>query len=514
MSDKLRGQNLRTLFGLITPGEVYIHLDGDKMDQFMWRRTNRTFEIEQDWLDVNEIYISDPDSHVIKVPPITNPFYVLQRSSGSMYLFICACEVMDVTIFRELNVNLSQLFSTSIKDIWDREEFYVYFNEVFNVKKFLVPPGTYIRWYDGANILEEKHCDGKYFEMMCSNYEIKIFMAKYDHTDNQLMSKFSELYYHMPEINQIQSSAAPKFNFNWPNTVRTVLINNTPEYAVSYAFRGRQGIYIESIKKLVTLLATEYGTNRYVDITLVNDITAEQLMIMRIHLTNDLLSTQFIVGTIPSMPLYATLRIPCDFVSISNISVSSVNQYLPKSNLTDFESNVIVPNAGLALGMIGGGALSGIGQGIGAWAQAKYGLEMKNKEIDWWREKNTQDWTQRGVLQQDMFNFNKEYQGRQFKFSTDMQANQFWQERFLQNTQNNLTRELVGLESDEAIRRANNAQHLAGYRTGGAVAGLSKTTSRGGLGHPDAPKGAYLMPRSRSTQTDSPNVYRTVPTGP
>lgn len=79
--------------------------------------------------------------------------------------------------------------------------------------------------------------------------------------------------------------------------------------------------------------------------------------------------------------------------------------------------------------------------------------------------------------------------------------------------QNDFTKELVEMNADSDIRRARNAQQLAGYRTDAAVSNLSMGTGRGGLGHPLAPRGVSLPPRSASTQTNSPKVNLAQPSG-
>lgn len=339
------------------------------------------------------------------------------------------------------------------------------------------------------------------------------------------------------EVNQITERITTQDYLNYsryplPSNIRRVVLGPLPQFVAAEAFRGSQSPYSDAFLNIVQQIKNEYG-DVTVDLEVVDALQATHLLTVRV-MVHDILSHSLVFTVVPvGAPLYATLRIPTALVVISEVRPSTLTSAIIPAEISQFEDNVVHPNAAAAAAMIGGGLLSGVGQGLGMWAQAKTNKEMKEMDINWMREKNNQDWSQRSMLQQSMFGQESAMQGRYFQQQNLMQGAQFDQQLKLQQSNQNFTselaaqernqqlrlqqnqqqlaRELVNLTSDADMRRASYAQSLAGYRTGGAVSGLN-LAGRGGLGHPNAPAAGYQPPRTTGTQTSTPKVFSTQPT--
>nr|UXD80101.1 hypothetical protein [Lasius neglectus picorna-like virus 5] len=309
-----------------------------------------------------------------------------------------------------------------------------------------------------------------------------------------------------------------------PSKTRQIVLNCERQYNCNEVEYVRQSYHGPFMLELISGLKEEFKSGM-VEITMYNNFNANYPVTIRINLANK--PDQTIVYAIvqdDNIPKYGTLRYPAEMLEIVSILAVNNNMYQQPLNTTDFISNVIIANAGMAAAMIGGGLLSGIGQGLGAYGQSQMTMEMQKKQLAWLREQQGSGQEFQRGMQGSMFDFQSSQQQKllDFQFKQQaytyqqqqlMQAQSFRQQDKYQLNQNQFTKELVESNTDADIRRAKNAQQLAGYRTDGAVYGLAQGTGRGGLGHPDAPVGATLMPRSVSTQTNSPNVYLTKPTG-
>lgn len=330
-----------------------------------------------------------------------------------------------------------------------------------------------------------------------------------------LISNFKHmqtLNFNYPPINQIGDYRTPMALPNFPSNIRQLVFSVSPQYAVNSTFRGRQTMHTPMVRLLIERLRNEFDS-KVVEVVLSSAFNAEQIIVFRIDLSNKDDGTLLYVRTNETAPLYATLRFPVQMLEVNSLqSVYSGNV----QNLTqcdDFDSNVIVANAGFAAAAIGGGLLSGIGQGLGQYAQTKAQMEMQEKYLAWQKYKQHYDYDNQKYLQQSMFDFKAHQQQNEFEYGRASQQRNIDWAREQQTNQNQFTKELVETNLDSDIRRARNAQQLAGYRTDATVSGINFVSGRGGLGHPDAPRGMPLPPRSASTQTNSPKVYLTRPTG-
>nr|UHK03204.1 MAG: hypothetical protein BWR99_gp2 [Hubei picorna-like virus 56] len=327
-----------------------------------------------------------------------------------------------------------------------------------------------------------------------------------------------------PGPNQIRQIINNTTELYLPTLTRQIVINSVKQYAVNKTLFGRQSLHGPYVYELIAGLKREYKSG-LIELKLVNTFNGNFPIILRLDISNKVEETIiYAVVLDDSVPQFGTLRYPAETLEVYSVQQVNNSLYHEPLQSSDFISNVIVANAAMAAAMIGGGLLSGLGQGFGAYGQSKALMEMQQKQLAWLREQqgSSQDF-QRG-FQQSMFDFQSLQQQRAQDFQFKQQSYGYQQQQLLQSqafrqqdkyqlNQNQFTKELVESNTDADIRKARYAQQLAGYRTDGAVYGLSQGTGRGGLGHPDAPIGATLMPRSVSTQTNSPNVYLTKPTG-
>ncbi|APG79005.1 hypothetical protein 2 [Changjiang crawfish virus 6] len=339
-------------------------------------------------------------------------------------------------------------------------------------------------------------------------------------THFQNMSRFNLNY---PPINQINKYDTRTSLPNLPKGVRQLVISVSPQYSVVETFRGRITSNTSTVHLLIKRLRQEFGSVT-VEMIISNGFNGEPVIVVRCDLTEKDEECILFVRVKDKAPLYGTLRFPVQMLQVNSLqSVYSGNE----QSFTDddeFESNVIVANAGMAAAAIGGGLLSGLGQGLGQFYQTKAQMQMQEKYLSWQQLRQQYDIDNQKYLQQSMFDFKAHQQQNEFQYgqsqqqrsidwAREQQSASFSQQNLYQRNQNQFTKELVEANLDSDIRRARNAQQLAGYRTDATVSGISFVSGRGGLGHPDAPQGVSLPPRSASTQTNSPKVYLTRPTG-
>lgn len=326
-----------------------------------------------------------------------------------------------------------------------------------------------------------------------------------------------------PPVNQINQYQVRTTLPNLPKGIRQLVISVSPQYSVSETFRGRLTSNTSNVHLLIKSLRQEFGS-KTVEMVISNGFNGEPVIVVRCDLSDKDEECILFVRVRDRAPLYGTLRFPVQMLEVNTLqSVYSGNE----QNYTaddEFESNVIIANAGMAAAAIGGGMLSGIGQGLGQYYQTKAQMQMQEKYLSWQQLRQQYDIDNQRHLQQSMFDFKAHQQQNEFQYgqaqqqrgidwAREQQSAIFSQQNLYQRNQNQFTKELVEANLDSDIRKARNAQQLAGYRTDATVSGINFVSGRGGLGHPDAPQGASLPPRSTSTQTNSPKVYLTRPTG-
>nr|QJI53494.1 MAG: hypothetical protein 2 [Riboviria sp.] len=334
------------------------------------------------------------------------------------------------------------------------------------------------------------------------------------------MAKFNLNY---PPVNQINRYEVRTTLPNLPKGVRQLVISVSPQYSVSETFRGRLTSNTSSVQLLIKSLRMEFGSVT-VEMVISNGFNGEPVIIVRCDLSSRDEECILFVRVRDKATLYGTLRFPVQMLQINTLqSVYSGNEQGITAD-DEFESNVIIANAGMAAAAIGGGMLSGIGQGLGQYYQTKAQMQMQEKYLSWQQLRQQYDIDNQKYLQQSMFDFKAHQQQNEFQYgqaqqqrgidwAREQQSAGFSQQNLYQRNQNQFTKELVEANLDSDIRKARNAQQLAGYRTDATVSGINFISGRGGLGHPDAPQGVSLPPRSASTQTNSPKVYLTRPTG-
>lgn len=384
------------------------------------------------------------------------------------------------------------------------------------------------------------------FEFELNGHIIKGLWAEGVDVSLEEIQSFNYVEIQLEEVTQIREllEGGPDYERNnLPSNLRRVVLSNYPQYVCPPALRRPQSAYTWQILEFLQQLRRQYG-NVSLDVTIQTQLTTSAVAVIRIVLQQELTRSLFLVNVPKDTPMYMTCRVPSQLLLISEIVPVRSGGPLSQTEVDEFESNV-TPNAMIGAAVIGGGLLSGLGQGLGSWGSAKLGQETKQMEINWLRERNNQDWQQRNLMQGDMFQHQLRIQQGAFGQDREMQARMFEQQYGMQNkafkqqiqmqqqaqayggsqnlldrqhqlamqqNQINLTRDLVQLTSDADMRRASYAQNLAGFRTGGAVANLSYAGGRGGVGHPNAPTSNYHPPRTLGTQTESPTVFMTHPT--
>ncbi|MGO0417098.1 hypothetical protein [Escherichia coli] len=344
-----------------------------------------------------------------------------------------------------------------------------------------------------------------------------------DNNDRKMVFKnLTSLDLNYPPINQIEKALNNTPPANLPKGIRQVVFSSYAQLSVNSPFRGRQTPHIAPVYLFISRLKQQYGPET-VEIIFNSAFNGQQVIAARIDLSTAVENTFIYIKTNDEAPLYSTLRFPSAMLELLSVQTVYKGTAQAFSDTDEFDSNVIVANAGMAAAYIGGGLLSGLGQGLGAYAQGKMQMQMQDRTLSWYEKKQMHDIDNQRYLQQSMFDWKSHMQDREFDYGNEQQKRQidwqrssqaalFSQQNLYQNTQNKFTKELVEANLDSDIRRARNAQQLSGYRTDATVSGLTNS-GRGGLGHPDAPRGATLPPRSASTQTNSPKVYTTRPTG-
>lgn len=522
----MRGASLGNVLGLTFCDYIFIHLEGDKLTDLNYIKTlepidtikNRTFtpndvsteingHFKYTFCDQGYLAYFQHDSMFGFAQASANSFLPIMESYASTAIYMDCSRILYevIPVCPELT-DICLNFKTAQA------------NEIFVEKpmpcSFDTKQGTTVTYTPTIFRIYEFY------------YKYVQYRLTYWNIPEDLQKKFLQMKTYtirFPTVNQISGYDNPTALPNLPRGLRQLVFSPTPQYAVNPTFRGRMTVHTPALRLLLERLRDEFGPV-VVEIVISNAINSEPVIIVRVDLSSADDVVMLYVRVLDKAPLYATLRFPTQMLMINTIQSVYASNEQTLTDDSEFESNVIIANAGFAAAMIGGGALSGIGQGLGQYAQTKAQMHMQKEYLDWQRKKQGYDIDNQRYLQQSMFDFQssrldrefqygREQQERNINWGREQQSAAFSQQNLYQDTQNKFTKELVETNLDSDIRRARNAQQLAGFRTDATVSGVNFVSGRGGLGHPDAPRGASLPPRSASTQTNSPKVYLTRPTG-
>ncbi|UHK03206.1 MAG: hypothetical protein FuQV1_gp2 [Hangzhou Solinvi-like virus 2] len=386
------------------------------------------------------------------------------------------------------------------------------------------PPLYTVLNIPGGKPREETAIDFKMYLLFFPNqkyYHIQFKISS--ESASRFHSQVSSITINIPKVNQL-SDWEDEETRTYPAGLRNVVFSDRPQYAVNAGFRGRQSMHIAPVKTLLEAMKNE-TKEQVVDFYFSDELSVTPIMTVRIDINRKNLDASSIYTSGKKHnPLYATLRFPPQVLILTHIVPGSRGANTYEYDRDQFESNIIVANAGMAAAFIGGGMLQGVGQGVGMYMQAKMQREMQEKYLDWAEDKQQREFLFKRSMQGDMFSYQASQQEKQLdfqkysqlkniEFQEEYQRQQHIQQDIYQHRQNEFTKELVEANTDSDIRKARNAQQLAGYRTDAAVSNLSEGVRRGGLGHPLAPIGVSLPPRSASTQTSSPKLNLTQPSG-
>nr|QXN75431.1 MAG: hypothetical protein [Grapevine-associated RNA virus 1] len=434
-------------------------------------------------------------------------------SSGNMYPLIC--DAMDQLV-EGYHPSAAINGVYSFQD--DAETMLVYL-ELENIQQLFINhiPDSNLMWRHQTFHFKPQNLE--IFRMWKSRSPFFLIRFEWPEEHKQKLHETFSIEVIMPRINQLETNFTKNNMYNLTGDMRQVVITTQPQYSVNPTYRGRQSYFISNFRYLLLRLQEEYY-NAVVDIELTNNFNVKPLATIRLDFRRELEDIIIYAQTHKSFPKYATLRYPPELLVVSNIYESGTEAYMTPLNEDEFESNVIIPNAGV----VAAGVLGGLGQGIGTYYEMKQRKQMQDDMLAWKAREQQAGFGQQTLMQQSMFHQQRDLQGKAFVQDKYMQSRNFdhqdvfqranfSQQNAYQDKQNQFTKELVEMNTDSDIRRARNAQQLAGYRTDATVSGLSMGSGRGGLGHPDAPVGASLPPRSASTQTNSPRVYTTTPSG-
>lgn len=221
-----------------------------------------------------------------------------------------------------------------------------------------------------------------------------------------------------------------------PANMRAITFNDTPVYPVTQGIRGQTRYQSPSTVNVLRKLYEEIGDG--FDIAIRTFYTNYAVFYVRFLPSTPFSSSQLYIR-VPQdyKEMYAVLTVDVESLVIDGIYPSGLN--LLTSDTTQFTTNTIekvTANAAMLGAIIGGNIISGIGNGVQAYANYKQWQE----QLGWYKES-----------QQNMLDFSREYQGKQYAQQRNMAV---------LNTE------------------------LAGYRTGASAYGFSHTnTSTAGLGY-------------------------------
>lgn len=537
MLDRMTQASLSYLFGL---NNKYLHLDGDNIADLQAMISVNSVNLKTQYKYYgSDLCKANPDDHF----NYTSDHNILcYYPDKSLLIFYQTCDKLFDALADRAFTNVGEKFRNIPQAIFNNATFdsdtdYIQeWWDITHLNKLFVKENissTIINSTGKTNVdFVPTRFDVYYF----LKDGVKYFMIYIDLPAQHniiLSSDAAQIIINVPEINQISEYADDSLT-NMPAGMRAVVISDSPQYSVNSTYRGRQSYNLATVRPFLKALS-ESVTEGIVDVYLKTIYKPSIIIVMRIDFGDRNPDNMVLYTHGPTKaPLYATLRFRPEMLVINQIipATRGIGDYFYEPD--EFESNII-PNAGMAAMLIGGGLLSGVGQGLGSYAEMKFKKEMQHDHFDFAREMQGSEFNFRRNFQNDMFNWQSYLQDKNQNFQSTMQnqrfgfeSNQldrslnqqinlqgrlFQQQNAYQDVQNKFTRSLVETNLDSDIRRARNAQQLAGYRTDATVSGLSMGYGRGGLGHPLAPQGASLPPRSVSTQTSTPKVYITHPTG-
>lgn len=529
MSQRLRGASLGNIFGLAYTDYIYVHIEGDKLTDLIFQ--NALLDIPDfTTISLFQHEISSTESgYTFQFCTVGyasyyqhSSYFVLFQSNSDNFLplikdYKSSSEFADVsrTIYDWYNPTYDELDYCSFYKVDQINKMYI------EKPVLCVAHTTFSEPKDVWTFTPELF---EVIEFVKDRVRFRVTKLLLPNNRDRQMSFKNLVSFDLnyPPINQIEKALNNTPPANLPKGIRQVVFSSCAQLSVNEPFRGRQTPHIAPIYLFISRLKRQYGSET-VEIIFNSAFNGQQVIAARIDLSTAVENTFIYIKTVDEAPLYATLRFPSAMLELLSIQTVYKGTTQPFSDTDEFDSNVIIANAGMAAAYIGGGLLSGLGQGLGAYAQGKMQMQMQDKTLSWYEKKQMHDIDNQRYLQQSMFDWKSHMQDREFDYGNEQQRRQidwqrssqaalFSQQNLYQNTQNKFTKELVETNLDSDIRRARNAQQLSGYRTDATVSGLTNS-GRGGLGHPDAPRGATLPPRSASTQTNSPKVYTTRPTG-
>lgn len=525
----MRGASLGNIFGLAYTDYIYVHIEGDKLTDLIFQNSLTNIP-NYSTISLLQHEISSTESNYTfqfcsagyaSYYQLDSYFVVFQSSSGNFLPLI-----KDYTSSSEY-ANIQRAIYDWYNPGYDEDGYCTFFKVDQINKMFVEKPVSCVAHTSLSGSKADWVFLPESFEVIeFVKDRVKFRVTKLslpNNVDRQMSFKnLISLDLNYPSINQIEKALNDNPPANLPQGIRQIVFSSYPQLSVNTPFRGRQTPHIAPIFLFISRLKQQYGSET-VEIVFNSAFNGQQVITARIDLSTAVENTFVYIKTANDAPLYSTLRFPSAMLELLSVQTVYNGTTQAFSDVNEFDSNVIVANAGAAAAFIGGGLLSGLGQGLGAYAQGKMQMQMQDKTLSWYERKQRHDIDNQRYLQQSMFDWKSHMQEREFDYGNEQQRRQidwqrssqaalFSQQNLYQDTQNKFTKELVETNLDSDIRRARNAQQLSGYRTDATVSGLSNS-GRGGLGHPDAPRGAVLPPRSASTQTNSPRVYTTRPTG-
>lgn len=525
----MRGASLGNIFGLAYTDYIYLHIEGDKLTDLLFQNalTNipdfTTISLLQHEISSTESGYTFQFCNAGYVSYYQNSSHLVLFQSNSNNFLPLIKDYKNNAEYTDISRTIYDWYNPS----YDEDDYCVFY-KVEQVNKFFIEkPVTCVAHTTFTGSKAEWIFTPEAFEVVefiKDRVKFRVTKLLLPKTQEREMSFKNLISFDLnyPAINQIEKALNNVIPANLPKGIRQIVFSSYAQFSVNNPYRGRQTPHIAPIYLFISRLKQQYGSET-VEIIFNSAFNGQQVIAARIDLSTAVENTFIYIKTVDEAPLYSTLRFPSAMLELLSIQTVYKGTTQPFSDTDEFDSNVIIANAGMAAAFMGGGLLSGLGQGIGAYAQGKMQMQMQDKTLSWYEKKQMHDIDNQRYLQQSMFDWKSHMQNREFDYGNEQQRRQidwqrssqaalFSQQNLYQNTQNKFTKELVETNLDSDIRRARNAQQLSGYRTDATVSGLTNS-GRGGLGHPDAPRGAILPPRSASTQTNSPKVYTTRPTG-
>lgn len=266
-------------------------------------------------------------------------------------------------------------------------------------------------------------------------------------------------------------------------------------YVVAGGIVGRTTVPHPSLFGFLEVAVRELSSSQVLQIE-VNDIDSARLLFTAWYLPDRKCTVVNVAGNRDEL-MYATSLRPMHRAYVTRLQKIPRTSEFPTTDLSNFADNQvhgvyqsythrprvyyhdgteIYPNANLApiIAGVGGGWLSGIGQGLSQAAGAWQNSLENSKNRDLTRQLQQYDWEQRNRLNDTNWRYGLEAQGRGYVYDSLLSGQDF--------------RQSQGLN----IQR----QELAGYRTPGAQYGLNATANTTSRSIEDSPRGTKLPPLS------------------